>query len=97
MKQERRQFVRQSAGAAVRLYHPILGSIRSRVEDWSPGAVRLSGDIPHHNGHDLGSDYFQLEADCLDVIFTMAFVRLDEQGLVLRFIDEGQTPFGDRH
>ncbi|MDR9436439.1 MAG: hypothetical protein RI563_06140 [Thiohalophilus sp.] len=97
MKQERRQFVRQIAGTAVRLYHPVLGTIRSRVEDWSPGAVRLSGDILYHNGHDLDSDYFQLGVDCLDVIFTMAFVRLDEQGLVLRFVDEGQTPFGDRH
>ena len=97
MQQERRQFVRQIAGTAVRLYHPVLGTLRSRVEDWSPGAVRLSGEIPYHNGHDLDGDYFQLGVDCLDVIFTMAFVRLDEQGLVLRFVDEGQTPFGDWH
>ncbi|MFO8025984.1 hypothetical protein [Thiohalophilus sp.] len=97
MKQERRQFVRHSAGTAARLYHPALGCLRSLVEDWSPAGVRLRGDIPPHNGYDLGSDYFQLEADCLDVIFIMAFVRLDEQGLVLRFIDEGQTPSGDWH
>lgn len=96
MKQERRQYVRQPVVAGVRLYHPLLGCLRARVDDWSPGAVRLSGEIPRHNGHDLSEAYFQLEADSMDVIFTMQFVRLDEQGLVLRFVDEGATLAGDR-
>lgn len=96
MKQERRQFIRQPAMAGVRLYHPALGCVRTRLEDWSPGAVRLCGELPAHNGHDLGEGYFQLEADNMDVIFTMQFVRLDRQGLVLRFVDELKLAAGDR-
>lgn len=96
MKQERRYSLRQPTQATVRLYHPLLGCIRARIDEWSPQAVRLCGDIPRHNGHDLRVDHFQLEADSMDVIFTMQFVRLDEQCLVLSFVDEGELPAGDR-
>ena len=53
MQEERRQFIRQLAVANVRLYHPSLGSLSARLEDWSPDAVRLSTQIPGPNGHDF--------------------------------------------
>lgn len=96
MQEERRQCKRQLAAANVRLYHPSLGSLSARLEDWSPDAVRICAQIPGPNGHDFAEGYFQLETDFMDVIFTMQFVRLHEQGLVLRFVDEGDLPAGDR-
>lgn len=97
MHQERRAFPRLPVEADVRLYHPLLGSIRARIEEWSPGAVRLTGQqIPAHNGHDFSLEAFQLEPEFMDVIFSMQFVRLEAGALVLSFIDEGELPGGGR-
>ncbi|MFP3874006.1 MAG: hypothetical protein ACLFV1_06090 [Thiohalophilus sp.] len=95
MKQERRQYTRQPAVADVRLYHPTLGCVPARVEEWSPAAVRLHTDIGRHNGHDFGEGPFQLGADFMDVLFTMQLVRRSGSGLILRFVEEGQTAAGD--
>lgn len=92
MKQDRRQFVRQPVEADVRLYHSSLGCFPARMQEWSPAGIRLCGTLPCHNGHDFRDSYFQLGADCLDVIFTMQFVRLVGDGLVLRFVDERDAP-----
>jgi len=96
MKQERRQFIRQPAAADVRLYHPALGCVPARVEEWSPAAVRLCTEIGRKNGHDFGELPFQLGADFMDILFTMQFVRRSGTGLILRFVEEGQTVAGDR-
>ena len=96
MHQERREIFRQLVEAEVRLYHPALGSLPARLEEWSPRSIRLYVDISSPDGHDFAESYFQLGADFIDVLFTMEFVRLDEQGLVLRFVDDGTIPGGDR-
>ncbi len=96
MEQERRLFFRKPTVAGVRLYHPALGTLPARVEDWSLGGVRISCESLNINGHDFSESYFQLEPDYMDVIFTMEFVRLDEKGIVLKFVDEGDIMAGDR-
>ncbi|MDZ7660980.1 hypothetical protein [Thiohalophilus sp.] len=89
MKQERRQFIRQPAVADVRLYHPTLGCVPARIEEWSPAAVRLCAEIGRNNGHDFGEAPFQLGADSMDVLFTMQLVRRSGSGLILQFVEEG--------
>ncbi|MGD8712579.1 MAG: hypothetical protein PVG50_07025 [Thiohalophilus sp.] len=96
MKQERRLFARKATIARANLYHPALGTLQANVEDWSLGGVRVTCETLKVNGHDFSQDYFQLEPDYMDVIFTMEFVRLDERGMVLRFVDGSDIVAGDR-
>jgi hypothetical protein len=94
--QERRLFTRRPVTVPVRVYHPALGSLRDKVEDWSLGGVRVACNEYKPNGHDLGSAYFQLEPVYMDVIFTMEFVRIIRNGLILQFVDDAQAVTGDR-
>lgn len=97
MERERRQFIRQSAVADVRLYHPALsGCLRTSIEEWSPAAIRLCARLDGNNGVDFSASPFQLEAESMDIIFSMQFVRWDDAGLVLRFVEEGKIVAGGR-
>ncbi len=85
--EERRAHRRILLDAAVRLYHPRLGTVEGAIRDLSDSGVRVAVADAAGLSRSLNGESITLRPQHLDVLFDTELVRCDGDCVVLRFIE----------
>lgn len=84
---ERRHYKRKLVNARVKLYHPDFDAVEGTTRDISDGGMFVLTDtgLPVSEGEQVKMILTQSRSP--DVVFNMQVVRLEADGLGLRFLD----------
>ena len=85
---ERRIHERILVDTEIRLYHHSFGTLQGRIQNISASGVLVVIDEPAVSMDCAAIECLHLRPVNVDFLFTMQLVRITDEGMVLRFIDE---------